>query len=394
MHIKSSILAVWLAFFGFVLVGLNGGANGILLPSLSAFYHVGDAVIGLLFLLSSCGYFLSALSSSLFTERIGLRWFLVLGSIALLVGLLPFGLQMPFWLLLMARLLAGFGIGIIETGLNVYITSLPRNTSLLNTLHAFYGAGALLGPLIASAILASSWGWQSVYWLMAGLSLLLVFGFTMLFSSSQHITIKEEGQADKENVLTATLKLPIVWIVTIFLLVYVGLEVSLGNWAYSFLTESRHQGTVLASWVVSGFWLGLTLGRFTLYRLAERIGVSARKLMTLCIIGIGISLLLIWFLPSSIVAVVGFCLVGFGLAPIYPMTVAFTPTLVPARLSASAIGILVSVSILGLALFPWIAGIAAQFVGIWTLLPYSLVLTVVLIGFWYTLTRHAAMEKV
>ena len=198
----------------------------------------------------------------------------------------------------------------------------------------------------------------------------------------------------KENVLFATLKLPVVWIVTIFLLVYVGLEVSLGNWAFSFLTTSRHQGTLLASWVVSGFWLGLTAGRVTLYRLAERMGVSARKLMSLCIAGIGISLLLIWLLPSSIIAGIGFCLVGLCLAPIYPMTVAITPTLVDSRLAASAMGILVSVSILGLALFPWIAGIAAQFVGIWTLLPYTLGLTVVLMAFWYVLTSHAPQVKV
>ena len=65
---------IGLAFFGFVLIGLNSGANGVLLPSLSAFYHVGDAVIGLLFLVSSLGYFLSALGSGLLTERLGLRW--------------------------------------------------------------------------------------------------------------------------------------------------------------------------------------------------------------------------------------------------------------------------------------------------------------------------------
>src|SRR5947209_3008663 len=70
----SSRLPIGLAFFGFALVGMVGGANGVLLPSLSAFYSVGDAVIGLLFLVSSLGYFLSALSSGLLTEQFGLRF--------------------------------------------------------------------------------------------------------------------------------------------------------------------------------------------------------------------------------------------------------------------------------------------------------------------------------
>lgn len=391
MKVTSSVFAVSLAFFGFGLVGLDGGANGTLLPSLSAFYHVGDAIIGLLFLFSSSGYFLSALSSSLFIERIGLRWFLVIGSTAVLFSLLPFVLQMPFWLLLSARLLTGFGTGIIETGLNVYITSLPGHTKLLNTLHAFYGVGGLLGPLLASGMLAAQFGWQHVYLVLAALGLLLIPGFSIIFRPLHHTSLSsaKDEQPVKGNILSATLKLPLVWLVTLFLLVYVGIEVSIGNWSFSFLLENRHQGTVMAGWVVSGFWTGLTLGRFTLYRLAERAGISAKQLMSLCIAGIVLSLLLIWLLPSSVTAAIGFCLVGLSVAPIYPLTVAITPSLVPARLGASAIGILVSVSILGLALFPWLAGVAAQFLGIWTLLPYLLALTLVLIGLWYALVRRA-----
>lgn len=395
MHSRSSSLPIALAFFGFGLVGLAGGANGVLLPSLSAFYHVGDGVIGLLFLLSSLGYFLSALSSSLFTERIGLRWFLILGATAVFLGLFPFALQMPFWLLLTARLLVGFGVGMIETGLNVYITSLPRHTGLLNSLHAFYGVGGLLGPLLASTILASQWGWQHVYLLLAGLNLLLIPSFVISFGSLyRRSSSSMDEEPIKENVLGATLKLPIIWIATLFLLIYVGIEVSVGNWSYSFLLEARHQGTLLAGWVVSGFWLGLTIGRFTLHRLAERLGISTKKLMSICLAGIALSLVLIWLLPLSTIAAIGFCLIGLCLAPIYPLTVAIAPTLVPTRLGPSAIGLLVSVSIIGLALFPWIAGIVAQFFGIWTLLPYMLGLTIVLIGVWYVLTRHASMANV
>jgi fucose permease len=378
------------AFFGFGLIGMSGGANGVLLPSLSAFYHVGDAVIGLLFLVSSLGYFLSALSSGLLTERLGLRWMLVLGAAALLLGLLSYGLQPPFILLMPARLIAGFGVGMLETGLNIYVTALPRHTALLNYLHAFYGVGALVGPLVASAILVLQWGWSSVYLLMAGLSLPLTFGLGLLFSSSRPNSSDQQVEPPAPgNVLNATLKLPAVWLAAIFLLVYVGVEVSLGNWGYSFLLEARHQGTVLAGWIVSGYWLGLTLGRFMLQNAAERLGVGTRALMYACLVGIVIGLLLIWLVPSGAAAAIGFCFIGFSLAPIYPLTVAITPKLVPARLGPSAIGVLVSVSILGLALFPWAAGVLAQALGIWTLLPYTLALTIVLIALWRYLARQA-----
>lgn len=387
--------SISLAFFGFVLIGVSGGGSGVLLPSLTSFYHVGDAVIGLLFLVSSLGYFLSALSSGLLTERLELRWLLALGTTILLPGLLGFGLKLPFVVLLFARLLAGLGVGIIETGFNIFITALPRHTTLLNYLHAFYGVGALVGPLIASTILALAWGWNSFYLLMLGMSLPLLLGLTTIFRSpatNSTPTGQEDKAAGKENVLSATLRLPIVWFAAIFLLVYVGVEVSLGNWTYSFLLEARQQGTVAAGWIVSGFWLGLTLGRFILQALAERLGFGTKVLMYACLAGLGIGLVLVWLVPLGAIAAIGFCFIGFSLAPIYPLTVAIAPKLVPARLAASAIGLLVSVSIIGLALFPWIAGVLAQFIGIWTLLPYTLGLTVVMLALWQYLAGNAAMS--
>jgi fucose permease len=379
-----------LAFFGFALIGMNGGANGVLLPSLSAFYHVGDATIGLLFLVSSLGYFLSALSSGLLAERLGLRWLLFLGAITFLLGLLGFGVELPFILLLPSRMLIGLGVGLIETGFNVYVSTQPRHTTLLNYLHAFYGVGALVGPLLASAILALLWGWNIVYILMGALSLPLLLGLSILFSFPHAETPDRiEEKPVSENVLSATLKLPVVWLAGLFLLVYVGIEVSLGNWSYSFLLEARQQGTVSAGWIVSGFWLGLTLGRFIIQPLSERLGFSTKALMYACMLGIAIGLLLIWLVPLGAIAALGFFFIGFSLAPIYPLMVAITPKLVPARLGPSAIGLLVSVSIIGLALFPWVAGILAQGLGIWTLLPYTLVLTIILIGLWGYLAKQS-----
>jgi MFS family permease len=112
--------------------------------------------------------------------------------------------------------------------------------------------------------------------------------------------------------------------------------------------------------------------------------------MYACITGIVIGLLLIWLVPLAATAALGFCFIGFSLGPIYPLTVAITPKLVPTRIGPSAIGLLVSVSILGLALFPWIAGVLAQAIGIWSLLPYTLALTIVMLGAWRGLARHAS----
>lgn len=385
---KTSSLSLVVAFFGFVLVGLTGGVGGVLLPSLSAFYHVDNAVIGLLFILFSTGYFLSALNSGLLLGRLNLRRFLLLATVIVTIGIFGFSLEPSFVLVLVAEFLIGWGMGMLETGLNVYITAQPRHATLLNYLHAFYGVGALLGPIGASVLLAVRWGWNSVYLFLGALSLVLLLGFAAITAFKLPNSEREEDEEPVAgNALRAAFMQPTVWIAACFLLVYVGVEISLGNWSFTFLLNARQQGTLIAGWIVSGYWIGLTLGRFVVQRSAERFGVSNRKLMYACALGCALGLLAIWLLPNSIVAAIGFLFIGFSIGPIYPLTVAVTPRLVPARLAASVIGILVSLSIIGGAFFPWIAGILLQVVGMWSLLPYVLALTALMIALWWSLTH-------
>ena len=380
---------ILLSFYCFALVGISSGVIGVLLPSLSNYYHVDNTTIGLLFLVSSIGYFISAFTSGMLVERLGIRGFLLVGASIFLFGALSFALKPPFALVLLTRLLFGLGIGIVETGLNIYVSALPRSASLLNFLHAFYGVGALVGPVATSAILILNLGWNSTYYLMTILGLPMFVGFWLLFKRTPVTASKThvEQRSKESNTLGDTLKVSTVWIASIFLLFYVGVEVSLGNWTYTFLLDDRHLNALLSGWIVSGYWFGLTMGRFVLQTLAERFKMSDTTLVYVCMASIILALLLIWFVPLAIVTIVGFCLIGFGLGPIYPLTVALTPKLVPARIAPSAIGFLVSISIIGLALFPWIAGILAQHVGIWSLLPYNIALTVVSIALWWLLFR-------
>ena len=122
-------------------------------------------------------------------------------------------------------------------------------------------------PVVASAILAIGWAWNIVYVIWVVMSLALLIGFRLFFNGVS----PERGAAKTQsNVLVTALKLRVVWIAALFLLFYVGTEVSLGSWSYSFLIEERHGLVLLSGWAVSGYWLGLTLGRLTLARVAQR----------------------------------------------------------------------------------------------------------------------------
>jgi len=208
----------------------------------------------------------------------------------------------------------------------------------------------------------------------------LLIGFQLVYRE-QNISQREDtATRPKSNVLVAALSVPMVWIAALFMLIYVGAEVSVGSWTYSFLTEERHAPILLAGWMVSGYWIGLTLGRLTLARVTLRIG--SERLILGCLVGVVIGALFVWLLPVYAVSAVGLGLIGFSFGPIYPTTIALISDRVSGRILPSVIGFMVSLGSIGAAICPWLAGTLAQRVGLWSLMPYVIILTAAMVLLW------------
>ena len=382
---------IGLAFFAFILIGATEGGVGVLLPSIGKFYGIDKATVSLIFLSGSTGYLSAAFSSGPLVEKIGQRNLLITGVLVFLAGAILISLTPPFPILMAAWLLLGFGIATLDAGLNSYIAALPHNAVLLNYLHAFYGIGALIGPIVSSAIVISlGWGWNNTYFVWIVIAAIVLVNFWFIFDRQESVSdtsMDEQSSKSAGGVLRDALKLRAVWLGAIFLIFYVGAEVTLGNWSFTFLTEERNQAALLSGWVVSGYWLGLTLGRLTLAHLAQRIG--NQRLVQGCILGVIAGVVVIWLVPVGAVAAIGLGLIGFSLGPIFPTTIALMSKIVPSRLLASAIGFLASMGSLGAAFLPWIAGNLISGLGLWTLLPYVLAAVVAMQMVWSLLPKKA-----
>lgn len=376
-------LQIALAFFAFILIGAAEGGVGVLIPSLRAFYGIDKATVSLIFLAGTSGYLLAAFSSGPLTEKLGHKAFLMLGVTIFLIGAFTVSMTPPFAFVVAVWVLIGCGIAMIDAGLNSFIASTPRPAKLLNFLHAFYGIGALLGPAIASTILALNLAWNTTYFVWISVALLALAGFAFLYTNGPKVQAEESGPVSGRALLGQVLKTRLIWITAFFLVFYVGTEVSLGNWSYSYLTEERHELPFLSGWFITAYWLGLTLGRLTLANLAERLG--NKRLIQLCLVGTVVGVLLLWLVPVTAVSAIGLVIAGYSLGPIFPTTIAIVSDLVPGSLRSSAIGFIISLGSMGAAFLPWVAGNLAERVGLWSLMPYVIVTTVVMLGLWLTL---------
>ena len=196
---------VSLTFLAFIMIGANDGAIGVLIPSIRTYYGMDKAGIGLLFVAGTAGFLIATTMSGLLAEKLGHRRFLLAGVTCYLGDLSVISPAPVLGLMLLGLLLIGLGAGVIDAGLNAYIAGLPNNSALLNYLHAFYGVGALVGPFVATLVLALRFGWNITYlaWAVVGVSLLAAF--FMVFTDGT--PAQHGGYADRGNVLVGALKL-------------------------------------------------------------------------------------------------------------------------------------------------------------------------------------------
>lgn len=114
-----------------------------------------------------------------------------------------------------------------------------------------------------------------------------------------------------------------------FLLFYVGAEVSIGGWIVTFMLRVRG-GTQFASGIVAtGFWAGVTAGRFVLGFVTARCFPTEKHAVATYLVTCIVLQLLFWLVPSFSVSAVMVGLLGFFIAPFFPAAVVAMTKLLP-----------------------------------------------------------------
>jgi fucose permease len=373
---------VLVSYAAFVLVGVTSGASGVLLPSQMATYGVDRATIGITFFAFSAGFVLAGMTTGALIGRFGVRIALAAGGAAYVLSAFYLASRPPFVAFVLAGLVSGYGLGVLESALNVYLAALPGATTLLNRLHAFFGVGALIGPVLAAWILTMA-SWPVVWLVLAVAGVPLIAGFLLAYREPQTADEAPEAPQAPEPVglLGDALRDRGVQLGAWMLTVYVGLELSVGTWCFSYLVQARGLPDSLASYTVSGYWLGLTLGRFLISPIAVRAGVTTARMIYLCLAGVTATAVLAWLSPT-VFACVALGLLGFCLGPVFPTTMAIVPRLTRARLVPTAIGVMNAASVIGGSVLPWLAGTIAQDAGMRVLLPFAVALALAQFTAW------------
>ncbi|KAI1265433.1 putative MFS transporter [Xylariaceae sp. FL1019] len=391
---RANVPKVAACFYSMFVMGANDAAYGPIIPYLQEYYHLSYLIVSLLFLSPFVGYTLAAFLNSRLHLSIGQRGVSLITCFSHLVAYIVIAVHPPYPVLVVAFALAGFGNGVADAAWNAFVGNLDRANELLGFLHGLYGAGAVVSPLVATAFITKvGLPWYSFYYLMIGLAGLELVSATLGFWSSTAKVYREHiahsaGDSPESGLREALFHKPgarVTWLCSIFLLGYVGLEVSLGGWIVEFMIQVRHGGAFESGLTATGFWLGLTVGRVVLGFVTPRIG---EKLAIMIYLPIAMGLeLLFWLVPQFIVSAVAIGLQGFFIGPLFPAAIIAMSKLLPRHLHVGAIGFAAAFGGSGAAVLPFAVGAIAQAKGVQVLQPIILALLAAIFIVWCGLPR-------
>ncbi|HSE04050.1 MAG TPA: MFS transporter [Methylomirabilota bacterium] len=353
-----------IALVAFVSLGLPDGVLGVAWPSIRRSFGLPPAQLGALLASAMAGYLASSFSSGAVVARLGVGRVLFWSSALMVVNSLAYALAPVWGVMVAASVLAGLGAGAIDAGINAFAAARfsPR---LVSWLHASYGVGAMLGPLLMAGVLTSGLGWRWGYAII-GLVLAAMAASFLLTVRLWDLARPEPGSPDDVRGPAArlmdTLARPRVWVNVALFFVYTGLEVSAGQWSYSLFTEARGVAPGVAGIWVAVYWAGLTAGRIVSGAIVSRVPGDA--LLRLGTIGSVFGTFLIWWDPGMSSGFLGLAVLGFALAPIFPTLIAQTPTRLGPSHATSAIGFQVAGAYLGTAAIPGLTGVLAGHAGL------------------------------
>ena len=361
---RKALTMTTLYYLSFIMLGLANASLGPTLPFLAA--RVGETLqgISILFAARSFGYLLGALFGARLYDH--LRGHRLIAIVFLGVGLSLAAIPLigKLWLMVIAMLLLGSFESTIDTGANTLLVWVHREKvgPFMNGLHFAFGVGAFLVPIIVAQATLNLGSPAWAYWLLGLLIIPLILLFLHLPSPQNELQPSQASTLPEAK--TDTL---VYWIALLFFF-YAGVELSFGNWIYSYALKVKIADEITANYITSAFWGAFTLGRLLTIPLAAKL--KASSLLWLCLGASAVSVIPMLLLPNSRVAMwTGSIMLGLSIAAIFPAIISFAERRIDIK--GRVMGIFFTGVSLGGMSIPWLIGQLFE-----TVAPYVMLVVV------------------
>jgi FHS family glucose/mannose:H+ symporter-like MFS transporter len=385
---------IWMGCALYLLIGLAHVVLGAILPQLLSHYQLDYKDGGMLIFLQFFGFFIGVLTTPNWLNKLGRRQLVLMALLGLFAAQVMYSFLPSWHWMLAAAPIAGFGFGIIEAAIGALIIEFvtEKKAVAMSRVEVFFGVGAMLMPMAAGFFILKGM-WELSFPFIALHTLILVFVWSfMSFGEINNLFEKKLLSADVKPVKPSYSKesMPILYLMILFFILYVGIEMSIVNFLPSMMIENNIASKATATISVTIFWSTMIVGRIFAGNIAEKIKYA--RYLTYSSFGALTFLLLFSFstnIWSTYTIIFG---LGLLMSGIFAIGLIFADHVLPG-MTARTTSTLVAAGGVGGAVFPLLTGWSMDtfpiYISKWLLIGTTLAMVVVLLlAVQFSKTQH------
>jgi MFS family permease len=356
----------------FAVMGLADGVWLARIPAVKENLGLSDGRLGVALLAAPVGLVLVAAIADRLIDRFGSARLTVAGGLAMPLIPVAIGLAGSEAALMAALFAFGAAGGLLDVSLNAQAVRVERGYGrpLINSFHACYSFGGLLGALLGGVFAWAGIGPAATFAAVGvPLAVLAAAARSGLLRGPES---RASGGSDPARGTSLR-------ILVLGLLAFCSLlgEGAAGSWSAVYLHDNLATSAALAALGYAAFSVTMAVGRLSGDRLAARFGPGRMVTGGGLVAAAGLALALAWVTPVA--GLTGFALFGAGLSTTFPQLLSAAGNVETGR-SGSGIARVAGAGYLGVMAGPVVIGGCASLVGLRLALGIPVMLALCLAG--------------
>ena len=366
----------WLTYLMFMMFAMTSDSVGEIIKEVKVAFSVTNAQASLMHSLPMLGIALSGLFLGFLADRLGRKPTIIIGLAMFATACFSFFIAHDFLLIVSLMSLSGVAVGIFKTGALALIgdisTSTKQHTSTMNGAEAFFGVGAIIGPLIVAYLIHQGVAWQWLYIIAGAVCTLLIVGALAVQYPSYKGKNGESGEHVSIVQSLALVKNPYALFYSLGAFLYVAAESAIYVWMPTYLVcdatslsasyDCYTQGfpQTLAIYSVTAFFILRAAGRFVGIWMMSHFNWS---LVLMLFSGAIVICFATGLAAGKQVALFLFPLSGIFMSVIYPTFNSKGISCFPRHQHGSVAGVILFFTAAGAAAGPFIMGVVSDLNG-------------------------------
>jgi len=258
---------------------------------------------------------ITSVSAKMGLKRLNL-YFLIIG----LIASTTLAFSNNIYIFLSGILLVGINTAFGLTNVSTIFAHLEIKYQNYGVFHAFFGIGGIIAPAIISFLLAHSFNYRYIYYL-----LMLVFATFIVFVAVSKLIENKKYENIKIKEAFGIIRKSFILPVLIIIALQAGSEQGIVTWSGNLFSDVFNYSAESASLFLSFYWIVFTTARLLIQFVENRIGKLNTVKLSLVLVVCFLALLLVTNNP------IFFVLLAAAMAPVFPLMQKYSAQKLPPR---------------------------------------------------------------